>query len=74
MAHPHAHAHTQHTYARILWTRAQAEKLNGRAAMVGYFIAIFVDKFTGHGLLEQQNSFLGLLALHISVFGILAIR
>ncbi|KAF5839430.1 hypothetical protein DUNSADRAFT_832 [Dunaliella salina] len=51
-----------------------AEKLNGRAAMVGYFLAIFVDKWTGHGLLEQQNSFLGLLALHITVFGILAIR
>jgi hypothetical protein len=42
--------------------------------MVGYFIAIFVDKFTGHSLLEQQNSFLGLLFLHLSVFGILAIR
>jgi len=52
----------------------EAEKLNGRAAMVGYFLAIFVDKFTGHGLLDQQNSFLGLLALHITVFGILAIR
>lgn len=54
--------------------RSQAEKLNGRAAMMGYVIAIFVDKASGAGLAEQQNSFLGLLALHITVFAILAIR
>jgi len=52
----------------------EAEKLNGRAAMMGYVLALFIDKLTGAGLLEQQNSFLGLLALHVTVFAILIIR
>eukprot|EP01026_Neomeris_dumetosa_P015085 TRINITY_DN1567_c0_g1_i2.p3 TRINITY_DN1567_c0_g1~~TRINITY_DN1567_c0_g1_i2.p3 ORF type:complete len:250 (-),score=39.31 TRINITY_DN1567_c0_g1_i2:226-975(-) len=52
----------------------EAEKLNGRAAMVGYFLALIVDQLTGVGLLDQQNSFLGKLLLHITVFGVLFIR
>jgi hypothetical protein len=52
----------------------EAEKLNGRAAMVGYFLALFVDQLTGAGLLDQQNSFLGKLALHVVVFGVLLLR
>lgn len=52
----------------------EAEKLNGRAAMVGYFLALVVDQLSGAGLLDQQNSFLGKVALHISVFGILLFR
>eukprot|EP01023_Acetabularia_acetabulum_P016388 TRINITY_DN1809_c0_g2_i1.p2 TRINITY_DN1809_c0_g2~~TRINITY_DN1809_c0_g2_i1.p2 ORF type:complete len:275 (-),score=40.08 TRINITY_DN1809_c0_g2_i1:246-1070(-) len=52
----------------------QAEKLNGRAAMVGYVMALFVDQLTGVGLLDQQNSFLGKLLLHITVFGVLLIQ
>lgn len=52
----------------------EAEKLNGRAAMVGYFMALFVDQLTGVGLLDQQNSFFGKLLLHVAVFGILFIR
>jgi hypothetical protein len=52
----------------------QAEKLNGRAAMVGYFLAYFVDSWTGSGLYDQQNSFLGKLALHLVVFAILILR
>jgi hypothetical protein len=52
----------------------QAEKLNGRAAMVGYFMALVVDQLTGYGLLDQQNSFLGKLLLHLTVFGILLVR
>lgn len=48
-----------------------AEKLNGRAAMMGYVLAIFVDKLSGAGLIDQQESFLGKVALHICVFGIL---
>lgn len=52
----------------------QAEKLNGRAAMMGYVLAIFVDSLTGAGLLEQQESFLGKLALHVCVFAILLVR
>ena len=52
----------------------EAEKLNGRAAMMGYILAAFVDQLTGAGLVDQQESFLGKLALHICVFGILLIR
>jgi hypothetical protein len=52
----------------------EAEKLNGRAAMVGYFLALVVDQLTGYGLLDQQNSFLGKLLLHVTVFGVLLIR
>ncbi|CAL8467037.1 g6573 [Coccomyxa elongata] len=52
----------------------EAEKANGRAAMVGYFLAYFVDSWTGAGLYDQQNSFLGKLALHLVVFAILIFR
>lgn len=52
----------------------EAEKLNGRAAMLGYVLAIFVDKLSGAGLIDQQESFFGKLALHICVFGVLLIR
>lgn len=58
----------------LLLLLPQAEKLNGRAAMVGYFMALVVDQLTGYGLLDQQNSFLGKLLLHVTVFGILLIR
>jgi hypothetical protein len=52
----------------------EAEKLNGRAAMVGYFMALVVDQLTGYGLLDQQNSFLGKLLLHVTVFAVLLVR
>ncbi|KAL4450666.1 hypothetical protein ABPG77_001022 [Micractinium sp. CCAP 211/92] len=52
----------------------EAEKLNGRAAMMGYVLALFVDQLTGVGLLDQQNSFIGKVLLHICVFAILLIR
>ena len=52
----------------------EAEKLNGRAAMLGYVLAILVDKLSGAGLIDQQESFLGKLALHICVFGVLLVR
>ena len=52
----------------------EAEKLNGRAAMLGYVLAIFVDKLSGAGLIDQQESFFGKLALHICVFGVLIVR
>lgn len=42
--------------------------------MVGYFMAIVGEQLSGAGLLEQQNSFLGKLLLHIAVFAILLIR
>jgi hypothetical protein len=52
----------------------EAEKLNGRAAMVGYVMALFVDQLTGVGLADQQGSFFGKVLLHVAVFGILLIR
>ncbi len=52
----------------------QAEKLNGRAAMLGYVAALFVDSLSGTGLLDQQSSFLGKLALFLTVGGVLLIR
>jgi len=51
-----------------------AEKANGRAAMIGYVLALFVDQLSGAGLLDQQNSFLGKVALHIVVFGVLFVQ
>ena len=42
--------------------------------MVGYVLAGLVDLMSGAGLVEQQESFLGKLALHVCVFGILLIR
>ncbi|CAA6667014.1 unnamed protein product [Spirodela intermedia] len=35
----------------------EAELLNGRAAMVGFFMAYFVDSLTGVGLVDQMNNF-----------------
>lgn len=52
----------------------EAEKLNGRAAMMGYVLALFVDKLSGAGLIDQQESFLGKVALHVCVFAILLLR
>lgn len=37
--------------------------------MLGYFLALGVDKLTGVGLLDQQESFLGKVVLHVAVFG-----
>lgn len=42
--------------------------------MLGYAAALVVEQFSGAGLLDQQNSFLGKLLLHITVFGVLLIR
>lgn len=52
----------------------EAEKLNGRAAMVGYLLAGIVDLTSGAGLVEQQESFLGKILLHIVVFAVLLFR
>lgn len=41
---------------------------------MGYLLAGLVDLASGAGLVEQQESFLGKLALHICVFGILLVR
>lgn len=63
---------------RYVWVRRfhlpQAEKINGRAAMVGYFMALVVDQLSGTGIADQQNSFIGKVLLHITIFGCLFIR
>ncbi len=52
----------------------QAEKINGRACMVGYALGYFVDVLTGHGLVDQQNSFLGKVLLNVTVIGLLIMQ
>ncbi|XP_002992177.2 light-harvesting complex-like protein 3 isotype 1, chloroplastic [Selaginella moellendorffii] len=52
----------------------EAELLNGRAAMVGFFAAYLIDSLTGVGLVDQTNSFFGKLLLLITVVGILLVR
>ena len=42
--------------------------------MMGYVLALGVDQLTGAGLLDQQNSFLGKVALHVVVFAVLLVR
>ena len=42
--------------------------------MLGYVLAGAVDLLSGAGLVDQQESFLGKLALHVCVFGVLLIR
>lgn len=52
----------------------KAEKLNGRAAMVGYFAALVVDGLSGAGIWDQQNSFFGKVLLNVVVIGVLFVR
>lgn len=52
----------------------EAEKLNGRAAMIGYAMGYLVDAATGSGLVDQTGSFLGKLLIFVSVLGVLFIR
>lgn len=42
--------------------------------MMGYLLAGVVDLMSGSGLVDQQESFFGKLALHVVVFGILLVR
>ncbi|CAO2837877.1 unnamed protein product [Amaranthus hypochondriacus] len=52
----------------------EAELLNGRAAMVGFFMAYFVDSLTGVGLVDQMGNFFCKTLLFIAVLGVLLIR
>ncbi|KAJ7200932.1 hypothetical protein O6H91_Y494200 [Diphasiastrum complanatum] len=52
----------------------EAELLNGRAAMIGFFAAYLVDSTTGVGLVDQTNSFLGKLLFFITIAGVFLIR
>ncbi|KAK9275929.1 hypothetical protein L1049_023203 [Liquidambar formosana] len=52
----------------------EAELLNGRAAMIGFFMAYFVDSLTGVGLVDQMGNFFCKTLLFIAVVGVLLIR
>lgn len=52
----------------------EAELLNGRAAMVGFFMAYFIDSLTGIGLVDQMGNFFCKILLFISVCGVMLIR
>ncbi|TVU33564.1 hypothetical protein EJB05_25389 [Eragrostis curvula] len=52
----------------------EAEKLNGRAAMIGFFMAYFVDSLTGVGLVDQMGNFFCKTLLFVAVAGVLFIR
>ncbi|CAK9184971.1 unnamed protein product [Ilex paraguariensis] len=52
----------------------EAERLNGRAAMIGFFMAYFVDSLTGVGLVDQMGNFFCKTLLFVSVVGVLLIR
>ncbi|XP_027335091.1 light-harvesting complex-like protein 3 isotype 2, chloroplastic [Abrus precatorius] len=52
----------------------EAELLNGRAAMIGFFMAYFVDSLTGVGLVDQMSNFFCKTLLFIAVVGVLLIR
>merc|ERR1712060_501778 len=52
----------------------EAEKANGRAAMVGYFLGYIVDLATGHGLVDQQASGLGKFAIFLTVLYCVVVR
>lgn len=52
----------------------EAELLNGRAAMIGFFMAYFVDALTGVGLVDQMGSFFCKTLLLVAVAGVLLVR
>ncbi|KAG8382447.1 hypothetical protein BUALT_Bualt05G0078200 [Buddleja alternifolia] len=52
----------------------EAELLNGRAAMIGFFMAYFVDSLTGVGLVDQMGNFFCKTLLFVAVAGVLLIR
>lgn len=52
----------------------EAELLNGRAAMIGFFMAYFVDSLTGLGLVDQMSNFFCKTLLFVAVLGVLFIR
>uniref|UniRef100_A0A453N3J0 Uncharacterized protein n=1 Tax=Aegilops tauschii subsp. strangulata TaxID=200361 RepID=A0A453N3J0_AEGTS len=46
----------------------------GRAAMVGFFMAYFVDSLTGVGLVDQMGNFFCKTLLFVAVAGVLLVR
>jgi len=52
----------------------EAELLNGRAAMIGYFLGYIVDLASGHGLVDQTSGFLGKTLILTTIVGVCLIR
>ncbi|XP_011047564.1 PREDICTED: uncharacterized protein LOC105141882 [Populus euphratica] len=52
----------------------EAELLNGRAAMIGFFMAYLVDSLTGVGVVDQMGNFFCKTLLFVAVVGVLLIR
>ncbi|KAK6935095.1 hypothetical protein RJ641_035250 [Dillenia turbinata] len=52
----------------------EAELLNGRAAMIGFFMAYLVDSLTGVGLVDQMGNFFCKTLLFVTVVGVLLIK
>ncbi|XP_047323448.1 light-harvesting complex-like protein 3 isotype 1, chloroplastic [Impatiens glandulifera] len=52
----------------------EAELLNGRAAMIGFFMTYLVDSLTGVGLVDQMGNFFCKTLLFVAVGGVLLIR
>ncbi|XP_027359955.1 light-harvesting complex-like protein 3 isotype 1, chloroplastic [Abrus precatorius] len=52
----------------------EAELLNGRAAMIGFFMAYLVDSLTGGGGVDQMSNFFCKILLFIAVAGVVLVR
>jgi len=52
----------------------EAEKANGRAAMVGYAFAYLIDAAGGAGLVDLHNSFLGKTAIFATILFVTLVR
>ena len=52
----------------------EAEKANGRAAMVGYLFAYLIDAATNTGLVELHDSFFGKTAIFVTVLFVCFVR
>eukprot|EP00468_Gymnochlora_sp_CCMP2014_P003618 CAMPEP_0167753690 /NCGR_PEP_ID=MMETSP0110_2-20121227/7858_1 /TAXON_ID=629695 /ORGANISM="Gymnochlora sp., Strain CCMP2014" /LENGTH=178 /DNA_ID=CAMNT_0007639493 /DNA_START=219 /DNA_END=755 /DNA_ORIENTATION=- len=52
----------------------EAEKLNGRAAMIGYISALWVDQLTKVGIYDQHTSLWGRLTVAATVVGVFYYR
>ena len=61
-----------------VWVRRfhlpEAEKANGRAAMVGYLCAYIIDAFTHTGLVDLHDSFMGKTAIFFTVLFVCFVR
>lgn len=52
----------------------EISKIVGRAAMIGFFMAYFVDSLTGAGLVDQMGNFFCKTLLFVAVVGVLFVR